>query len=79
MLNLKGITQPSPSLLVSLPILCVLQVIDLGKSNLPGPLKALARAPYVERMVAEIFQIFIMKPIDCGSFDLAEKQEALVY
>lgn len=46
---------------------------------MPGPLKALARAPYVERMIAEIFQIFIMSPKDVGSFDLASNQEALVY
>jgi magnesium-protoporphyrin IX monomethyl ester (oxidative) cyclase len=55
------------------------QVIELGKSDLPGPLKALARAPYVERMIAGIFQIFIMSPKDVGSFDLQPKQEALVY
>jgi hypothetical protein len=55
------------------------QVIEVGRSDLPGPLKALARAPYVERMVAEIFQIFIMKPIDCGSFDLQDNQGQLVY
>jgi magnesium-protoporphyrin IX monomethyl ester (oxidative) cyclase len=55
------------------------KVIEVGRSDLPGPLKALARAPYVERMVAEIFQIFIMKPIDCGSFDLQDNQGQLVY
>jgi magnesium-protoporphyrin IX monomethyl ester (oxidative) cyclase len=54
-------------------------VIELGKSDLPGPLKALARAPYVERMIAGIFQIFIMSPKDVGSFDLQPSQEALSY
>lgn len=46
---------------------------------MPAPLVALARAPLIERMVAEIFQIFIMKPKDVGSFDLQPQQEALVY
>eukprot|EP00775_Hariotina_reticulata_P003879 gene3879-4134_t len=55
------------------------KVIELGRSDLPAPLKALARAPYIERMVAEMFQIFIMKPIDCGSFDLQDNQTQLVY
>lgn len=55
------------------------QVINIGKQDLPGPVKALMRAPLVERMIAEIFQIFIMTPKDVGSFDLEAKQEALVY
>jgi magnesium-protoporphyrin IX monomethyl ester (oxidative) cyclase len=58
---------------------CLTQVVEIGRSDLPGPLKALARAPYVERMIAEIFQIFIMSPKDVGSFDLQNNQEALVY
>eukprot|EP00878_Enallax_costatus_P000195 GHUV01000253.1.p1 GENE.GHUV01000253.1~~GHUV01000253.1.p1 ORF type:complete len:405 (+),score=118.22 GHUV01000253.1:224-1438(+) len=55
------------------------KVIELGKSDLPAPLKALARAPYVERMIAEIFQIFIMKPKDVGSYDLEANQTQLSY
>jgi magnesium-protoporphyrin IX monomethyl ester (oxidative) cyclase len=46
------------------------KVIDIGRSDLPAPLKALARAPYVERMVANIWQVFLMKPKDVGSYDL---------
>jgi len=46
------------------------QVVKIGRMDLPGPVKAIMRAPYVERMIAEIFQIFIMKPIECGSYDL---------
>ncbi|WIA36964.1 hypothetical protein OEZ86_008201 [Tetradesmus obliquus] len=55
------------------------KVIEIGNSDMPAPLKALARAPYVERMIAGIFQIFIMKPIDCGSFDLEANQTQLSY
>jgi magnesium-protoporphyrin IX monomethyl ester (oxidative) cyclase len=57
----------------------VAQVIAIGKSDMPAPLKALARAPYVERMIAGIFQIFIMTPKDCGSFDLEANQTQLSY
>jgi len=55
------------------------KVVNIGKQDLPGPVKALMRAPLVERMIAEIFQIFIMTPKDVGSFDLEQNQEALVY
>lgn len=55
------------------------KVIELGKSDLPAPLRAVAQAPYVERMIAGIFQIFIMKPKDVGSFDLQANQGQLQY
>jgi magnesium-protoporphyrin IX monomethyl ester (oxidative) cyclase len=55
------------------------KVIELGQSDLPGPIKALARAPYVERMIAGIFQIFIMTPKDVGSYDLQANQSQLSY
>eukprot|EP00879_Flechtneria_rotunda_P001065 GHRR01001204.1.p1 GENE.GHRR01001204.1~~GHRR01001204.1.p1 ORF type:complete len:405 (+),score=105.29 GHRR01001204.1:234-1448(+) len=55
------------------------KVIDIGNGDMPAPLKALARAPYVERMIAEIFQIFMMKPKDCGSYDLEPQPAQLVY
>lgn len=55
------------------------KVIELGNSNLPAPIKALARAPYVERMIAGIFQIFIMTPKDVGSYDLQANQSQLSY
>lgn len=55
------------------------KVIELGNSDMPAPLKALARAPYVERMIAGIFQIFIMTPKDTGSFDLQANQTQLSY
>ncbi|GIL47678.1 hypothetical protein Vafri_4440 [Volvox africanus] len=55
------------------------QVVNIGKMNLPEPVKALMRLPLLERMVAEVFQIFIMTPKDCGSYDFAENKTALVY
>jgi magnesium-protoporphyrin IX monomethyl ester (oxidative) cyclase len=55
------------------------KVIEIGQSDLPGPVKALARAPYVERMIAGIFQIFIMTPKDVGSYDLQANQSQLSY
>jgi hypothetical protein len=68
---------PSHAYSSSCPATPPAQVIDLGKSGLPAPLLALARAPLIERMVAEIFQIFIMKPKDVGSVDLAPQTEQL--
>lgn len=55
------------------------KVVEIGRMDLPGPVKAIMRAPLVERMIAEIFQIFIMTPIDCGSYDLADNKTALSY
>lgn len=57
------------------------QLLGLSKSGMPAPLQSLARLPIVERMVAEIFQIFIMKPKDCGSVDMLskEQQAAVMY
>jgi len=57
------------------------KLVDIAKSGMPAPLQSLARLPIIERMVAEIFQVFIMKPKDCGSVDLMspEKQASVVY
>jgi magnesium-protoporphyrin IX monomethyl ester (oxidative) cyclase len=57
------------------------KLVAIGKSGMPKPLQSLARLPYIERMVAEIFQIFIMTPKDCGSVDMlsAEQQTQVVY
>ncbi|KIZ05236.1 magnesium-protoporphyrin IX monomethylester (oxidative) cyclase [Monoraphidium neglectum] len=57
------------------------KLVALGKSDLPAPLQSLARLPIIERMVAEIFQIFIMKPKDCGSVDMlpAAEQAQVMY
>ena len=57
------------------------KLVAVGRSDMPGPLKALAKAPLLERMVAGIFQIFIMPTLDIGSVDLlpAEQQGQVVY
>jgi magnesium-protoporphyrin IX monomethyl ester (oxidative) cyclase len=57
------------------------KLVNLGKSSLPAPLKSFARLPIIERMVAEIFQVFIMTPKDCGSVDLMtpEQQAQVMY
>jgi magnesium-protoporphyrin IX monomethyl ester (oxidative) cyclase len=52
---------------------------EIGKSDMPDALKTLARLPYMERLIAGMFQIFIMKPIECGSYDLAEDKAALTF
>jgi magnesium-protoporphyrin IX monomethyl ester (oxidative) cyclase len=53
------------------------QIIAIGNSDRPAVLKALMRAPLVERLVAEMFQIFLMKPVDCGSVDLVPEVQAV--
>ena len=57
---------------------CNTKVIDMGKTGLPKPLVLLMRLPYLERMVAEIFQLFIMKPLSAGSVDVLPAAEAQV-
>lgn len=56
------------------------KVIDIGKMNVPGPVKTLLRLPYLERMVAEMFQLFIMPPMEAGSVDMPSTDNSkLVY
>ena len=57
------------------------KLVGLSSSGLPKPLQALAKLPLIERMVAEIFQVFIMTPKDCGSVDMlaADKEAQVVY
>eukprot|EP00955_Chlamydomonas_euryale_P113727 366230-Chlamydomonas_euryale.AAC.8 len=52
------------------------KLIAVGKMNLPDPVKTLMRAPLIERMVAQMFQIFISTPIKCGSLDVDKDLEA---
>lgn len=46
------------------------QVVEIGQEDSPKWLKNLKRAPLIERMVALCLQLFLMKPVDCGSVDL---------
>nr|AAL14712.2 copper target homolog 1 protein [Chlamydomonas reinhardtii] len=55
------------------------QLVDIGSMNLPSPIKAIMKAPILERMVAEVFQVFIMTPKESGSYDLDANKTALVY
>eukprot|EP00197_Chlamydomonas_leiostraca_P014704 CAMPEP_0202867420 /NCGR_PEP_ID=MMETSP1391-20130828/9392_1 /ASSEMBLY_ACC=CAM_ASM_000867 /TAXON_ID=1034604 /ORGANISM="Chlamydomonas leiostraca, Strain SAG 11-49" /LENGTH=117 /DNA_ID=CAMNT_0049547467 /DNA_START=17 /DNA_END=370 /DNA_ORIENTATION=- len=56
------------------------KVINIGRMQVPGFVKAVLRAPLIERMVAEVFQLFIMTPIRAGSVDMeAELRAQTVY
>ncbi|KAG1657673.1 hypothetical protein FOA52_013767 [Chlamydomonas sp. UWO 241] len=55
------------------------KVINIGKMDLPGPVKMLMKAPFVERMIAEIFQIFVSTPVKCGSVDVEADMAELAY
>lgn len=56
------------------------KIVEIGKLNLPGPIKKVMIAPFVERMVAETFQLFIMTPLRTGSVDMeADLKASVVY
>lgn len=55
------------------------KIVDIGKMGIPDAVKVLLRLPLLERMVAEVFQIFIMTPKESGSYDMADNKAALVY
>lgn len=57
------------------------KISEIGRMEIYAPVKAVLRLPYLERMVANIFQIFIMTPKESGSVDLAdpEAQAQLMY
>eukprot|EP01024_Parvocaulis_polyphysoides_P025910 TRINITY_DN2356_c1_g1_i1.p1 TRINITY_DN2356_c1_g1~~TRINITY_DN2356_c1_g1_i1.p1 ORF type:complete len:401 (-),score=57.00 TRINITY_DN2356_c1_g1_i1:233-1435(-) len=54
------------------------QVVNIGKSDDADFVKNVKRAPLVAEMVGLILQIFLMKPVDCGTYDF-EQQAQLVY
>ena len=49
--------------------------------GLPSPVTTLLRLPFIERMVAEIFQLFITTPLKTGSVDVAapEGEAQVIY
>lgn len=57
------------------------QIVKIGEMALPAPVKTLMMLPYLERMVAGVFQLFVMTPKESGSVDLMSKeaQAAIVY
>ncbi len=55
------------------------QLVDIGRGSAPDFVKQLQRLPVMQRMAAEMLQIFLMKPKDCGSYDLAADKGALVF
>lgn len=48
----------------------------IAKLDLPKPVKAVLSAPFVERIVAESFQLFLMAPLTGGSVDLETELRA---
>ena len=56
------------------------KLMDIGQTGAPGPLKALQRVPVLFQFVGEILALYLMKPVESGSLDLLDEQEAeLVY
>lgn len=48
------------------------QLLAISASDAPALLKKLQQAPIIERMVANIWQIFVMTPMEVGSVDVNE-------
>eukprot|EP00967_Tisochrysis_lutea_P145432 scaffold273084_cov17-Tisochrysis_lutea.AAC.1 len=46
------------------------KVADIGKMDVPSPIKAVLRAPLIERMLKEITQIYFSAPMRSGTVDL---------
>jgi magnesium-protoporphyrin IX monomethyl ester (oxidative) cyclase len=55
------------------------QLIDIGKTNAPAPLKAIQRVPALLGFVNEILALYLMKPVDSGSLDFAAPEAQIVY
>ena len=53
------------------------QLLAINRSDAPAIVKKLQQAPILERMVANVWQIFTMKPLEIGSVDVNEP--AMVY
>ena len=47
-----------------------LQLVAIEKSNAPGLLKTLQKLPLLERIAANVFQLFLMPTKRCGSLDI---------
>ena len=55
------------------------KIIDIGRMDLPAPLKTVMCLPFIERLVAGVFQCMIATPLETGSVDLAAPEGQLVY
>ncbi|PNH07971.1 Magnesium-protoporphyrin IX monomethyl ester [oxidative] cyclase 2, chloroplastic [Tetrabaena socialis] len=55
------------------------KVLAIGRMDLPDAIKLVMRLPFIERMVAEVFQVFIMTPKETGSVDFSGNKAAIVY
>lgn len=50
-----------------------------GTSTIPALMQPLAKVALYERMASLLLRVLAMKPIQCGSFDLADNQAELLY
>jgi magnesium-protoporphyrin IX monomethyl ester (oxidative) cyclase len=53
-------------------------ISKIGKLDLPQPVKTFLMAPFIERMVAGVFQLLILPARTSGSVDLLPQAEAAV-
>lgn len=51
------------------------ELLGLGQSDAPDALKNIQRVPIIAQMVALVFDLFLMKPLDCGSWDFKTENQ----
>lgn len=55
------------------------KLIDIGKTQLPAPIKALQRVPTLFSFVGELLALFFMRPVEGGSLDYVDYEAQVVY
>lgn len=55
------------------------KLIDIGKTQLPAPIKALQRVPTLFSFVGELLALFLMRPVESGSLDYVDYEAQVVY
>lgn len=55
------------------------KLVAIDKNNAPDMVKKIQKLPHMASMTAELLTVFLMKPIDAGTVDLAPSQASMVY
>lgn len=56
-----------------------MQLAAIGDSDAPEALKSLQKLPIIASFVGELLGLFLMKPVEGGTYDLAPSETALTY
>eukprot|EP00850_Spirogloea_muscicola_P011121 SM000068S20553 [mRNA] locus=s68:93036:94659:+ [translate_table: standard] len=55
------------------------RLIAIGSSNAPKAMKSLQRVPVIAGFVYELLALYLMRPVEAGSVDLAPFEPSLIY